>query len=114
MPPAAVFPAVWAILYFLMGIGMAQVAASGKPGVKKAGAVWAFQLVLNFTWSLLFFNKNAYLTALVCLIILWGMILWMTDEFQKIRPLAGWLQVPYLLWVAFAGYLNAGVWILNS
>ena len=113
MPPAAVFPVVWTILYVLMGIGMAQAASGGKPGVKKAGAIWAIQLALNFSWSLIFFNGNAYLEALACLIILWGMVLWMTVEFMRQKPLAGWLQAPYLIWVAFAGYLNAGVWILN-
>ena len=114
MPPAMAFPIVWTILYILMGWGMAMAASAGGAKAKKAGVIWAAQLALNFTWSLLFFNGNYYGAAFACLVLLWILILWMIQAFGEIRPLAGLLQVPYLLWVSFAGYLNLGVWILNS
>ena len=71
------------------------------------------QLALNFSWSLLFFGTGAYFEALVCLSLLWLVLLLMILAFHSVRPLAAWLQVPYFLWVSFAGYLNLVVWQLN-
>lgn len=112
-PPGWVFPLVWTVLYLLMGLGMALVAAKGGPDLPQALRLWAIQLALNFGWSLLFFGSGAYLSALLCLVVLWLMILAMAGAFGAISPLAARLQIPYLLWVAFAGYLNAAVWVLN-
>lgn len=112
-PPGWVFPLVWTALYLLMGIGMALVAAKGGPELPQATGLWAIQLALNVGWSLLFFGSGSYLAALLCLIVLWVMILAMAGVFASISPPAARLQIPYLLWVAFAGYLNAAVWVLN-
>lgn len=112
-PPGWVFPIVWTILYLLMGIGMALVEARGGPERSRALSLFGIQLALNFGWSLLFFNSGAYLSALLCLIVLWVMILAMAGSFASVSRPAAWLQIPYLLWVAFAGYLNAAVWVLN-
>lgn len=112
-PPGWVFPIVWTILYLLMGIGMAVVMVKGGEKVPRALALWGVQLALNFTWSLLFFNGGNYLAALVCLIALWISILAMTRAFAAVSRPAAFMQVPYLVWVGFAGYLNAAVWILN-
>ena len=112
-PPGWVFPIAWTILYLLMGIGMALVEARGGPERSRALTLFGIQLALNFGWSLLFFNSGAYLSALLCLIVLWVMILAMAGSFASVSRLAAWLQIPYLLWVAFAGYLNAAVWVLN-
>ena len=112
-PPGAVFPIVWVVLYILMGVGLALVVYRGGPGVKQAAVLWALQLALNFSWSLLFFAGGHYLAALFCLVILWLAILAMTAAFAVISRPAAWLQIPYLLWVAFAGYLNGAVWLLN-
>lgn len=71
------------------------------------------QLVLNFFWSLIFFNAQAFLLAFFWLLLLWLLVLGMILVFRKIDPLAGWLQIPYLLWLTFAAYLNLGVWYLN-
>lgn len=71
------------------------------------------QLAFNFFWSILFFNFQAFGAALVWLAVLWLLIVWMIAEFAKVDKTAAWLQVPYLLWVSFAAYLNAGVWRLN-
>lgn len=112
-PPDLVFPIVWTILFALMGIGAALVFLSDAPGKTRALAIFAVQLAVNFAWSLLFFNLQAFGFALVWLLLLWVLILWMIVSFYKVRPLAAWLQIPYLLWVTFAAYLNYAVWALN-
>ena len=71
------------------------------------------QLVVNFFWPLLFFSAGAYGFAFLWLVLLLILVAWMTGEFWKISPLAGKLQIPYLLWLLFAAYLNAGVYLLN-
>lgn len=113
-PPSIVFPIVWALLYVLMGIGAARV--SGTPDSRdrsRSMGIFFVQLLFNFFWSILFFNLQSYGFAFFWLVALWGLILWMILSFRKVDPLAAWMQVPYLLWVAFAGYLNLGVWLLN-
>ncbi|MBE6818584.1 MAG: tryptophan-rich sensory protein [Ruminococcaceae bacterium] len=114
-PPAILFPIVWTILYALMGISAARVSlreASARR--KRALYIFAAQLVFNFFWSLIFFNAQAFGVAFFWLLALWALILWMILAFKKIDPLAGYLQIPYLVWVSFAGYLNCGVWLLNK
>lgn len=113
-PPGIVFPIVWGILFALMGISAARVDTSpASPARTRGLAVFLVQLTFNFFWSILFFNFQAFGAALVWLAILWLLIIWMIVEFAKVDKTAAWLQVPYLLWVSFAAYLNAGVWRLN-
>ena len=113
-PPRAVFPVVWAALYALMGWGAARVAAAAS-GRARARARTAFfcQLVANALWTVLFFGLGWRGTALLWLVILWELILWMLRAFSQVDPLAGRLQLPYLLWVTFAGYLHRGIWWLT-
>ena len=112
-PPGIVFPIVWAVLYLLMGIGLALVIRKGGRGTRGAALAWAIQLILNFGWSLLFFGRGEYLAALICLALLWLFIVVMILAFRSVSRLAAWLQVPYLLWVSFACYLNYAIWTLN-
>ena len=114
-PPGWLFPVVWTILYTLMGISSYLVLTSGQPKetIKMALAVYGIQLAVNFTWSLLFFNLEAYLAAFIWLLYLWLLILVMIYQFYKISKPAGILMIPYLLWVTFAGYLNLGIYLLN-
>lgn len=112
-PPGAVFPVVWTVLYLLMGIGLALVVDKGGADVPQAVVLWALQLALNFSWSLLFFAGGYYFAALLCLVILWVAILAMIAAFAVVSRPAAWLQIPYLVWVTFAGYLNFAVWNLN-
>ena len=113
-PPSIVFPIVWALLFALMGIGAARVCGTpASRGRSRSMAAFLVQLLFNFFWSILFFNLRSYGLAFFWLVVLWGLILWMILSFRRVDPLAAWLQVPYLLWVAFAGYLNLGVWLLN-
>ena len=113
-PPPLVFPIVWSILFALMGIGAARIYLSPVSGRRtRALLVFLLQLAFNFFWSIIFFNLQAFGFALIWLIILWGLILWMILSFAKVDKTAALLQIPYLLWVTFALYLNAGVWWLN-
>lgn len=114
-PPGILFPIVWTILYALMGIGAARVHQSFPTGERAWGLnLFILQLVMNFFWSLIFFNAGAYGFALLWLIVLWGLILAMILVFYRVDRIAALLQMPYFLWVTFAAYLNWGVWRLNS
>ena len=114
-PPAILFPVVWSILYVLMGISASRIYLSpDSPSRLHGQNLFIIQLVVNFFWSLIFFNAQAYGFALIWLLLLWALILWMILTFRKVDPAAAWLQVPYLLWVTFAAYLNWGVWMLNG
>lgn len=113
-PPMIVFPIVWGILYALMGFSAARIYLSEPSKERSLGLnIYYVQLVVNFFWSLIFFNAQAYGFAFIWLLLLWVLVLWMILTFRKVDPLAAWLQVPYLVWLTFAAYLNAGVWYLN-
>lgn len=114
-PPALLFPIVWTILYLLMGIGAARISLSPPSKERSRGLnLFIVQLVVNFFWSPIFFNAQAYGFALLWLLFLWVLVLLMILSFRKTDPIAAWLQLPYLLWLTFAAYLNAGVWYLNQ
>ena len=113
MPPAILFPIVWTILYALVGIGMAQVQLYGRH-TKNAIGLFSLQVLFNFSWPFFFFNAGAYGLALAWLIMLWILVLMMALEFEKQYSRAGLLQLPYLIWLLFAGLLNLAVWRLNS
>ncbi len=112
-PPSWLFPVAWTILYILMGIA-AYLVFQEKPQGKTALALYFVQLAVNFIWPLIFFNRQAYLFAFAVLVILWLLVLVTTVLFFRISRPAGWLMLPYLLWLTFAGYLNLGVWFLNG
>lgn len=113
-PPAIVFPIVWGILYALMGISAARISISPPSRLRCKGLnLYIAQLIVNFFWSLIFFNAQAFGFAFIWLILLWALVLWMSLTFRKIDSIAAKLQIPYLLWLTFAAYLNLGVWYLN-
>ena len=114
-PPPALFPIVWTVLYLLMGISSYLVCSAPvpQPARKQTLLPYALQLFFNFVWPLLFFRQQAVLPAFFWLVILWALVLWMILAFRKVNRTAAWLQVPYLLWLTFAGYLNLAVWLLN-
>ena len=113
-PPAILFPIVWGILYLLMGISAARIYQSPPSQNRSRGLnLWIAQLVVNFFWSLIFFNAQAYGFAFLWLLLLWILVLLMILSFRNTDPFAAKLQIPYLLWLTFAAYLNAGVWYLN-
>ncbi len=114
-PPAIVFPIAWTILYLMMGFAsyLVYTAPYDYGSRMQTLELYFIHLVINFAWPIIFFNMKTYLAALVWLVFLWVAILAVTVPFFRIRKLAGWLMIPYLAWVTFAGYLNYGVWALN-
>jgi len=112
-PPSWLFPVVWTILFALMGISSYLVYTSNAQNKSSALVIYAVQLIVNFIWPILFFNMQAYTFAFVWLILLWALVLTMIIQFYKARPIAAYLQIPYLLWLTFAAYLNLAIAILN-
>lgn len=114
-PPSWVFGPVWTTLFALMGIAAFLIWKKGidRKDVRIALYIFAGQLVLNTLWSILFFGMQNPGAAFVEIIILWIAILATIISFAKISKAAGWLLIPYILWVSFAAYLNYSFWILN-
>ena len=113
-PPMWLFPVVWTLLYALMGIGAARVwLAPDSPQRKRGRNLFVAQLVVNFFWSLIFFNLQAFGLAFFWLLLLWGLGAWMILTFYQVDKIAAWLQVPYLIWLTFAAYLSGAVWLIN-
>jgi benzodiazapine receptor len=113
-PPNWIFAPVWTTLYALMGISLFMIWQSPKnKGRTNAIIIFGIQIALNFFWSFLFFYFENPGLALIEIVFLWMSILMMIFYFRKIKILAGNLQIPYLLWVSFATFLNAAIWWLN-
>ena len=113
-PPPAVFGPAWTVLYLLMGIAAWLVWREGLTRqTALALGLFAAQLALNFAWSLIFFGQHRIGAALLEIAVLWLVILATIVAFWIVRPAAGALLLPYLGWVSFAAYLNAGIWRLN-
>lgn len=115
-PPPIVFSIVWPILYLLMGIAAYRIYMRGKDGedVKKALVLYSIQLILNFIWSFIFFRFKLYGLAFIELIILFIFIVFTTIEFFKKDKIAGFLMLPYVIWVSFAAVLNFYIWKFNE
>ncbi len=118
-PPAMIFPLVWFVLYILMGIS-AYVISGSRLSVKKqkkhkdrSMSIYALQLAVNFFWPILFFNSQNYLFAFFWLVLLLVLVCWMTAEFWRIEQSAAYLQIPYIVWLIFAGYLNFTIYAMN-
>lgn len=113
-PPNYIFGPVWTVLYILLGAGLYLIVSSPQaPTRTTALIVFGVQLLLNFSWSFLFFYFKLPGTAFVEILILWAAILTMIVAFFRVSPAAAYLQIPYLLWVSFASILNGSVWYLN-
>ncbi|PXV96158.1 TspO/MBR related protein [Lachnotalea glycerini] len=115
-PPVWLFSIVWTILYILMGVSAYMIYSAEASQKEKGDAlrVYGIQLFLNFIWSLIFFNLHAYLIAFMILLLLWFAVYIMIERFSAIYICAGKLQIPYLLWIMFSGYLNLGIIFLNG
>lgn len=112
-PPGVLFPIVWTILFALMGISAYLVYEENPRVLSLALLVYAVQLAVNFMWPLFFFNRQEFLQAFFIIIALWLLIIVMIKQFYKVNKTAALLQIPYLIWVTFAAYLNFGVYLLN-
>jgi len=116
-PPSWLFGPVWTMLYVMIGISAWLVWR--EPGVsasdrRSAWSLFAVQAVLNLGWTPLFFGLQEPGVAFLDISLLWLVLVWMTVRFGKIRPLAGYLLIPYVLWVSFALVLNGTIWLMNN
>lgn len=113
-PPPAIFGPVWTVLYALMTIAAWLVwRVGGFRAAQSALTLFLVQLALNALWTWLFFGWQRGAFAFADILVLWVLIVATLISFWRIRPLAGALLVPYLLWVSFAAALNYSVWQLN-
>ena len=112
-PPAWLFPVVWSVLYILMGISAYIISESDSKAKSSAMTIYYLQLAVNFLWSPLFFVGKFYWFSFAWLLLLWALVLMIIIKFAKINKLAGYIQIPYLVWLTFVAYLNLSVAILN-
>ncbi|MBR4434711.1 MAG: tryptophan-rich sensory protein [Clostridia bacterium] len=113
-PPSWLFPVVWTILFVLMGVSAARVYLNSSEDFPFALKLYVLQLVLNVLWTPLYFALNLRLAAFVLLVLLLIAVVYMTYEFYKTDRTAAYLQIPYIVWLVFAGYLNLATFILNG
>ena len=113
-PPPVFFPVVWTILYALMGYGAAKIFIT-PASKERTKALWLFvvQLFFNFGWCFIFFSSQSFGAAFLWLLVLITTVVGMFLAFHKIDKFAAYTQIPYLLWLLFAAYLNFSVWLLN-
>ena len=111
-PPSIVFPIAWGILYVLMGISYGILKDKGLTD-KKIDIVYYVQLVINALWSIFFFVLKWRLFAFIWILLLLASVIKMTVEFYKKNKISGLLQIPYILWIVFASYLNLALYLLN-
>ncbi len=115
-PPGILFPIVWTVLYLLMGISSGIIWEGRRGDIATANnslIAYAASLVVNFAWSIIFFNFEAFLLAFLWLLFLLYLIIRTVYLYNKQNKTAALLQIPYIVWVAFAGYLSFAIWILN-
>ena len=114
-PPKMLFPIAWTILYLLMGIGAALIYTKTEyKHYRSTGlTLHIVQLILNFFWSIIFFNMKQYTFAFIWLVILWLVVFSMIMNYKEISTTAFFLNIPYIVWLTFAGYLNLAIAILN-
>jgi tryptophan-rich sensory protein len=113
-PPNWLFGPVWSMLYLLMGISFYLIWKQPVSTVRNVGLIlFVIQFILNFFWSILFFNQHMIAAALLEMVFMWIFILLTMIWFAKLSRTAAWLLLPYLCWVSFATVLTAAIWKLN-
>ena len=114
MPPGWVFGVVWPVLYALLGVAVALILAEPPTRQRRNALILFFaQLALNLAWSPIFFAAHAVQPALVVIVVMAGLAALAAGQFRQIRPVAGYLMLPYLLWLCFAATLNSAIGKLN-
>lgn len=111
--PSIVFPIVWVILYILMGISIYIISEDKYKDKTKAYTLYIVQLIMNSLWTLFFFGFNWYTFSAIWIVLLLIAVILMIISFFKIDKKAAYLQIPYVLWLLFALYLNISIAILN-
>ena len=114
-PPPIVFAIVWSLLFILMGISAAMVYNTDTERNLKQSALitYTLSLIVNFSWNIIFFNLRAFGFAFFWLLLLLFLIVLTILKYYKINKVAAYLQIPYAVWVSFAGYLTLCIWWLN-
>ncbi len=114
-PPQIVFPIVWTILYILMGISsyLIYTSSASKNAKKQALTIYGIQLVLNTVWTFFFFNLRWFLFSFWWIILIILFVILMIYNYNRIKPIAAYLQIPYLLWLVFASILAYNIYLLN-
>lgn len=112
-PPGFLFPIVWTVLYILMGVSAGIIYNSNSSKKDDALFIYGASLVLNFFWSIFFFNLQNFIFAFIIILALLFSIVLTVIKYYKINKLASLLQIPYILWVTFATYLNFAIILLN-
>lgn len=111
-PPAILFPIVWTILYSLMGISYG-ILKTKNLATDKINKVYYSQLIINLLWSIIFFTFKLRLLAYFWILLLIVLVVIMIKEFYEKNKTAGLLQIPYLIWIVFASFLNLSIYLLN-
>ncbi len=114
-PPGWIFGVVWPILYILMGVAayLVFISMADPSDKRKALVTYSIQLLINFSWSIIFFRFQEYGLAVVVLALLLLLVTLTIMFFYYLNRLSAWLLIPYYLWLLFAFYLNTGVYVLN-
>ena len=115
-PPAFLFPLVWTILFILMGISSARIfekRTEFPEEVRNALSTYASSLLVNFLWSIIFFNFGAFFIAFIWIIFLEFLVIKTIKLYLPIDRHSAFLQIPYAVWVAFAGFLTLSIAFLN-
>ena len=111
--PSIIFPIVWLILYTLMGISIYIISENKYHDKTKSYSLYILQLIMNSLWTLFFFGFNWYGFSALWILLLIVVVFIMMYNFMKISRLAGVLQIPYIIWLFFALYLNISIATLN-
>ncbi|WP_167954744.1 TspO/MBR family protein [Anaerosporobacter faecicola] len=111
--PGYVFPIIWPILFLFMGIASYLIYCSDSKEREKALRLYGINLLLVFVWSVVFFTFQAYAAAFLVIVAFWGVVFTMITMFTQISKVAGWILLPYFIWITYAGYLNLQVVLLN-
>lgn len=112
-PPSIIFPIVWSILYILMSISIYRVMMSENINKDEAKLIYFIQLITNALWTSIFFYFKEYFLSFLWIIMLIVFVSAMFIKFLKIDKVSAYIQIPYLIWLLFAAYLNFGIFVLN-
>lgn len=111
-PLGILFSIVWSILYVLMGVSL-YIVSEEENRKEENYLIYIIQLVVNSLWTLLFFGFNLKFLSFLWILLLIVLVITMIISFYKTKKIAGVLNIPYLLWLLFAAYLNFGIYLLN-